>query len=157
MPFLFRCLSAIFFVSLFTACNLHRLSVQTQYLSSNNLASYYVETPDPQLQNPPTGQRLFIQWCLPNRELQGKHPQLFIRVRLKNNQEDIITTPILIKNGKFSQGYYVYERLGSDYYETGGILTYIIQIVSEEEVIELWQHPLWVNLIEFDSMGKPAV
>lgn len=129
---------------------LHRLDVQTQYLSHENLASYYIHTPDPRLDNPTLGQRLFIQWSLPASEFEGQDLTLYIKVRLRNHQERKETVPICKCHGT-----YFYQVLNQDYFDTGGIMTYLIEIRNGESVIECWRHPLWTELINFEGVENP--
>jgi len=58
--------------------------VQTDYIGKRNLASYVVNTPDPELLNPPIGQRLVINWLLPpNTACNDLQLKIFIRFRNK--------------------------------------------------------------------------
>ena len=70
----------------FNSCTLHRLSVQTQYLSHESLASYHVGTPDPRLYDPVIGQRLLIQWSLCAQEIENQELSLYLKVRFRNRQ-----------------------------------------------------------------------
>lgn len=133
-----------------SSCMFHRLDVQTQYLSHENLASYSVKTPDPRLDNPVLGQRLLIQWCLPASELGDSAAMLYIRVLFKNHQEQELTVPIRRNTGTYVRGTYLFNVLNQDYFDTGGIMTYIVEIRSGNCVIESWRHPLWTELITFD-------
>ncbi len=128
-----------------SSCTLHHLNVQTQYLSHENLASYYTGTPDPRLNDPVIGQRLLIQWML--RSCEMENPPLFLHlvVRLRNHQEKTINVPIEAK-----RGYYVYDLTNQDFCQSGGILTYYVEIRDASCVIATWKHPLWADLITFD-------
>lgn len=148
--FLLACLSVL------SCCNLHRLTVQTQYLTSENLASFYMNTPDPALTQCVEGQRLLIQWCLPNDSIIGKKLFLHVKIRLRNRRELEQITPLRIRGGKYTRGFYPYDLTGTDYDESGGILTYKIEILSGDTVIESWEHPLWANLIVFPEARSPA-
>jgi hypothetical protein len=128
-----------------SSCSLHRLDVQTQYLSHENLASYYIGTPDPHLDNPTIGQRLLIQWWLSSRDIENQPLFLHLIVRFRNHQEKEIKIPIETK-----RGFYIYDLNDQNYCESGGILTYFAEIRNESCIITSWKHPLWANLITFD-------
>ena len=129
----------------FSGCSIHPLTVQTQYLSHEDLASYHIGTPDPSLDNPDVGERLLIQWSLSSCQLEGGDLRLHLKVRFTNHQEEEINVPVEKK-----KGYYLYNLLNQDYCDKGGILTYLAEIRSGECVVAVWKHPLWTNLITFD-------
>lgn len=132
-----------------SGCTFHRLDVQTQYLSHENLASYYTGTPDPRLNNPTIGQRLLIQWALRPREVKDHTLFLDLTVRFRNHQEQSISVPIYKR-----RGFYHYELSDQDYRDSGGVQTYHVEIRNETCVIASWTHPLWVKLISFDKKGE---
>ena len=42
----------------------------------------------------------------------------------------------------------MYSLLGQDYYETQGLLTYKVELVTKnEERLAVWRHQMWVNMI----------
>jgi hypothetical protein len=148
-----RCCLKLFFSSLgfslsfiLSGCTLHRLDVQTQYLSHEYLASYHVETPDPRLLEPRIGQRLLIQWSLCAHEVQGEDVFLYLKVRFRNHEEQEIKVPISSK-----RGYYIYELANEAYCQSGGILTYDAEIRNSSCVLASWRHPLWAELIKFEK------
>lgn len=155
--------SACFVLSLFafsllahlTSCHFHRLEVQTQYIGEESLASFVVATPDPRIANPPIGQRLLIQWWLDQSEWQKNSCYLALRVRFRNHQE--CEQKIAIDRAK---GYCLYQVQGALFRQTGGVITYLAEIIQlsknegadqteerTEEVIARFQHPLWKTLI----------
>jgi hypothetical protein len=146
--FLYFKLGILFFLS---SCTMHRLDVQTQYLSHENLASYYIGTPDPCQDNPTIGQRLLIQWSLSSCEVAEQELFLHLKVRFRNHKEEEIKAVINKK-----KGFFIFDLTNQKYCETGGVLTYIAEIRNEECVIECWKHPLWTELISFDyTQNKP--
>lgn len=142
---LLRFLAALGLLQGLTSCLLHRLEVQTQYLSHENLASYHIGTPDPHLDQPIIGQRLLVQWSLCSSDVEGHALFLHLKVRFRNHQEQDIKIPINKK-----RGFYVYDLTNQNYCESGGILTYLAEIYNESCVLESWKHPLWADLITFD-------
>jgi hypothetical protein len=139
-----------FFLSLvllfcLSGCAFHRLTVQTQYLSHETLASYHVGTPDPHLENPIIGQRLLLQWFLTSQDMEGDELFLHLIVRFRNHEEKEIKIPITEK-----RGFYVYDLTDQDYFATGGVQTYLAEIRKGSCIIASWKHPLWVKLIFFE-------
>lgn len=132
-------------IAIASGCTLHRLDVQTQYLSHEHLASYHVETPDPSLHCPLIGQRLLVQWSLCDQEVKSGNLFLYLKVRFRNHQEREVKIPVATKKGT-----YLYVLANEDYCQSGGILTYYAEILSETCVVASWKHPLWVELIKFD-------
>jgi hypothetical protein len=129
-----------------TSCHVHRLSVQSQYFTQENLASYHVGTPDPQLNHPSIGQRLLIQWSLSSEEMLNEELILYLKVRFRNHGEEEIQIPLTMKWGT-----YLYLIKDQKFLEVGGILTYLAEIRSDSCIIASWKHPLWTNLIIFDE------
>lgn len=142
---IFRFFLAIGLLLTSSSCLLHRLDVQTQYLSHENLASYHVGTPDPRLDNPNIGQRLLVQWSLCSSDFENQPLFLHLTVRLRNHQEQKLKIPIESK-----RGFYVYDLINQEYFQSGGILTYQVEITNESCVITSWKHPLWAELITLD-------
>jgi hypothetical protein len=137
---------ALLFCLCLAGCACQTLSVQTQYLTPEILASAHVGTPDPACANPTAGQRLFIQWFLPPCQFKGEEViTLNLKVRFANYQEKEIVQ-VLKKN----RGYYLFDLIDQEYCESGGIRTYLVEIKKEDCVITSWKHPLWVPLIVFE-------
>lgn len=131
-----------------TSC-IPRLSVQTQILDHEQLASYAVDTPDLRLYYPRAGQRLFISWFLPKEVLTYGSLQLHLRVIFRDYTEDEVLIPIQKRHS-----YYLYQILSKKYCETGGILAYKVEIIGNGCILEEWRHPLWIELIKFDKEEK---
>jgi len=137
---LFILLSLAF--GLLTSCAKERLVIFSQYVGRNNLASYYVNTPDPLLNNPPVGQRILMEWSLPRTYLDYPDLHLELTVRFRNRQETRRTIPIHHEDGEA-----VYALMNATFYETGGIVTYKVDVVGGGQLLEKWRHQLWVELI----------
>jgi hypothetical protein len=142
---------AILFSS--SSCTLHRLDVQTQYLTPEYLASYHIGTPDPRRYEALIGERLLVQWSLSAQEVQDNQLFLYLKVRFRDHQEQEVKVPITKKRGT-----YLYQVNQELFCQTGGILTYYAEIQSSSCVFASWKHPLWVELIKFnipDSERNP--
>lgn len=123
------------------------LSVQTLYLTRESLASYYVETPDPMLINPPVGQKLLVSWSVPHSYLDYEDLHLAIRIRLRNCKEVEIHVPI-----KKACDSYIYVVSNESFFETKGILTYKVDLVGGGHLLEEWRHQLWHELIRVGAI-----
>lgn len=121
------------------------LTVRTDYLSIQNLASYHVGTPDPALNNPPIGQRLIIEWKVPKIYLDYDDLHLVATMRFRNREEFIQKIALLKKSGT-----HVHCMVNEEYFEKGGILTYKVELFGGGLLLEEWRHQLWVDLIVFE-------
>ena len=130
-------------LSLLCSCQQSYLTVQTDYISYKNLASYYVGTPDPRLNCPLVGQRLIISWSVPKTFMCYADLHLEIVIRFRNGQE--LTEFFDIEQ---KRGTYVYHIINDEYIEKQGILTYRIDIVGGGCPLEQWRHRIWAELIE---------
>lgn len=131
---------AFIILLLLTGCSQNHLSVHTDFVGYETLASFHVGTPDPELYCPDYGQRLHIAWNLPCRA------ELVIRayIRFKNLTETEWIIPLSEPRGRST-----YILLNEDYDKTGGILTYKVELFDGEKVIETQKHALWTELISF--------
>src|ERR1700733_9665141 len=140
---MFRNLLFLIFV-LLTGCSLppSSLTVHTDYLSRESLASYYVNTPDPRLNNPPIGQRLIVNWSVPKQYLKTYALRLEMILRFRNREETRLSVPI-----DKSAGTYIYAVMNEEYLATKGILTYKIDLMADDTLLNGWKHQIWTDLI----------
>jgi hypothetical protein len=132
-------------ISSLTGCIGRRVDVQTLYLTRESLASAIVVTPDPALFHPSIGQRLLVQWNLRREFCCYQTLSFKLTVRFRTHQEQVIQKQI-----KTKQGSYLYELLDDAFCQSGGIVTYRLEIYGDNCLIDSWQHPLWAKLITFD-------
>lgn len=137
---------ALLCVASFSGCNREHLSVQTQYLNRDNLASSRVRTPDPMLYAPLVGQRLIISWALPKSYFDQNPIYLKVTIHFGNHTSMIETVPIC----QF-RGTYVYQIMNEEFLEKEEIVTFKIDVVKDGIVLEEWRHQLWAELI---SVGE---
>lgn len=143
-----RCCSKLilFSAALFLqGCFAERLSVHTEYLSIENLASFHVGTPDPELLCPTVGQRLVVTWALPSGYNCYESLYLDILIRFRSGEEKTIT--IFLKQ---RQGTYVYSLLNDEYFEKDGILTYKVNIIGDGDILDEWRHQIWAEKISLN-------
>lgn len=139
-----------FFLLLFLCgCQTNLLNVQTQYLTSESRASFYVNTPDPAKNNPDIGERLMIHWSIPSDFLCCQELTLRLKVRFKDLHEEERTLAITEESGTYL--FYVVNEI---FCKTGGIATYRVDIIGDECLLETWMHPLWTDLITFPLQNK---
>lgn len=129
-----------------SSCASRHLFIQTQYVTEEILASYYVETPDPQLEDPPIGQRLLVQWSLPKSYGNYRDLTLRLTVRFYDRTEEVINIPI-----RKQRDSYYYSVINEKYCKTKGILTYKAELLGGGCVLETFRHQLWKELITFQT------
>ena len=127
---------------LFSGCKQYYLSLCQEWVDVRYLASSHVKTPDPRQDNPPIGQKLIVDWRVPN-EIFKKKPEVVLHLILWDYTTRTVRIPI-----KRRMDYATYKLFNEDYEKTGGILTYKAEIVTADgQVFREWKHQLWVNLI----------
>lgn len=128
-----------------SGCNCSHISVQTNYMNREDLASYHVDTPDPRLSTPWMGQILIINWAFP-KHYPHHCNYLELTMRYGNCTESVDTIPVDMRIGT-----YAYFLTDPEYTEREGILTYKVDLISDGEVLEQWRHQLWAERI---SVGE---
>lgn len=144
-----RAIKSLIYICLLSGlagCSRQHLTIYTDYLSHKNLASYRVGTPDPLQVNPPIGQRLIISWSLPDSLFSQGNIRLEAKIRFRNREQVVETLEICKQAGTYS-----YNLINEDFFEKGGILTYKVDLLSNDDVLEEWRHQLWTELIFFDE------
>jgi hypothetical protein len=138
----------LFLVFIFlSSCNGNNiLSLHTEYITIEDLASFYIGTPDPLLNCPPFGQKLTVSWRVPNQSFHLNETSITLTVRFRDHQE--ITKKILLKR---PLGSYVLCLNKEQYCQTGGILTYKAELWVGECLLKAWKHHLWAKLITFEG------
>lgn len=127
---------------LLMGCMSNHLSIQTDFLNRTNLASYYIGTPDPLQQYPLIGQRLLIQWCFPYKYF--AYDDLHLRITIRFGDRSEIRKAIAIRE---RSGYYNYILAEQEFCEKEGIVSYKVQLIGCNQIIEEWQHQLWAELL----------
>lgn len=133
---------------LLCGCDKYYVSVKQIKVGPTYLASTHVGTPDPRQAHPPEGQKLYIDWTIPE-EILEKSPKIVMYLLYKDHSQKELTYPI-----EHQRGYEVYSLLNEEFKKTKGLLTYRAEIVTEDgEVYKDWKHQLWVNLITLDDIN----
>ena len=131
--------------SLLTSCSGRMLTVYSDYVTRESLASFYVDTPDPLLNCPPYGERLVISWSVPSQLMKLEDPHLLLTLRYRNRDQIVRKIPL-----RRSGGTTLFRVLNEDYCKTGGFLTYKVQLIAGDCVYDEWRHQLWAELIAID-------
>ncbi len=135
----------LFFCFSLSSCRSHsRLSVSSEYITQEHLASYIVGTPDPALNKPPVGQRVLLRWNLPDFFCQKLTCKLYLRFRDRTEAVETINFPNYY-------GIHVYSLLNEQYFARQGILSYKVEVFADGELVEECRHHMWVELITFDE------
>jgi len=140
-----RQIVSIAMLFLFCSCSQNYLYVQKHYINKDYLASSHVHTPDPRQEDPPVGESLIISWDFPY-SLFKKNLSLDITVRFWDNEESILSYPVLYKRG-VKDCFFPNKKdeLARD------VLTYKIVVTDEEgQEVSVWKHQLWADLIKFN-------
>ncbi len=130
-------------ILILTGCAKKPLIVYTDFFDERELASYQVGTPDPKLNCPDVGQRMIMAWCLPYEYRGCDDLRLDYIVRLRNHEQFQDSFYLNCKSG-----YTYYMIKNEDFFNSGGIATFKVEISNSEGVIYEWIHPLWVDLIQ---------
>jgi len=132
-----------------TSCSGPPLQVEVKYISRENLASYYVNTPDPRLYYPKVGQELMIRWNIPE-PMWSEDLQLVVTLNMRDytTREEAFTL-------KRASGHRVISVANEDYFKTGGILSFRAEVQQEGQPIYVRKHQLYVDLIRIGE-GEPA-
>jgi hypothetical protein len=128
-----------------TGCHTAPITVQTEYLTHEHLASSYVQTPDPLQGRPFYGQRLIVSWSFPVSEFEEAIPLMHMKIRFRNREEQELK--ILLQK---RSGTYIYDLMNEDFSRLGGILTYKIDVYEGDSLLACWRHQLWAELIVMD-------
>lgn len=137
------CLLLILIVGLSSCQSRERLCAFSEYVTCDQLASFHVETPDPALDYPSVGQRLFIKWNL-SKDYEGRKLICKLHMRFKDHSE---ATETLVFNTL--SGGYEYLLLNERYFAHGGIQTYKLDLYVDGILEEEWRHQMWVDYITF--------
>jgi hypothetical protein len=134
----------IFFAMAFLTAGCHRsfLSVRSEYLTPQDLASERIITPDPS-RDCFFGQQLVIHWNLPAPCFLRDKTILAISIRYKNletERKDFFLPT--------SRGFLTLKFINEAYWLKGGVLSFKVEVFNQEELLDCWVHHVWADLIE---------
>lgn len=132
-------------IAILSGCQKAPLSVEMRYISEENLASYYVETPDPRLSYPRVGQELKIRWNIPD-NVYTKGLKLSILLNMQDYSERHYSFTLNCPSGTKTL-----SIANDDFFATGGVLSFKAQIEKYGIPLYCKVHQLHVRLIRFDD------
>lgn len=134
-------LLAISLTILSTGCSKNPIvDARTEYLDIKGLASVAVDTPDPKKNSAYWGEKLNIDWDLGN---QKPPASLVVRIRLRNGKERRIERKLEDSKGRETVVLDAFE-----FNQTGGIVSYKVELLAGGKVLARSLHRLWVEPIE---------
>lgn len=130
-------------------CSQGRLTIQNDYITHEDLASYHVGSPDFRKEREWFGQRLILNWSVPKNYLKEDNIRIELSLRYRNRERAIKVIPL-----EESSGTYIYHLMNEDFFAKRGILTYQAKVISgKNEVKDTWTHQLWTDLLDIELMG----
>jgi len=127
------------------SCSSSRVVVDRYPVLKEDLPSYYIESPDPALQNPLIGQILVCRYQIRAFDPKSVPYLLMLRVIYKNLDEETHSVALYSSNGAIE-----FKILGEKYEATGGALTYRADLMTEDgAVVADFKHRLWFEIIQF--------
>jgi hypothetical protein len=138
MPLFLRLLP---FMLIFQGCRAP-LSVRTENIDRAYLASSIILTPDPQLNNPPIGQKLVVDWKILNQLVPAT---LFVTIRFANGEEILYEKEVC---SYFDTA--IISHLNEDFFTRGWIVTYKAEIFRDSACIASFYHHMWTEKIVLD-------
>lgn len=128
-----------------SSCRAHsKIVVSSEYVTHEDLASFRVGTPDPALNRPPVGQKIYIRWNLPDLAEKPLTCKLYLRFRDRSEAVESIELP-------HHYGIHVYALMDQLYFTRRGILSYKVEIFAADKLVEECRHHMWVDLITFSD------
>jgi hypothetical protein len=123
-----------------TACSTPEISARTFYTSRRDLASYVVDTPDPEKTTIGLGQVIWVRWVCPETDSETAIDAI---IRFKDGSEKNIVSPVDTR-----YGWLMLEIPSDERKEKGDILSYKILLKRGSETLASTQHKLWVEPIK---------
>lgn len=126
-----------------TSCLSNHFYVLQGWIEPSDLASSYLQTPDPRQQDPLTAEKLVVSWSFSNRDFQ-QDLTLSIDVRFWDGTQELWIGPI---DKRFGYKELIFPKATP--YNEKRILCYRIEAINaKKELIASYDHPLWVEWIE---------
>ena len=139
-------LSLFLLLWILSSCTANPLTIQSKYLTVEDLASYNVGSPDPTKECPNIGQRLIVRWALDPCAMKAEEQMLHLHIRYGTQKEHLVTHTI-----EEQRGVLIYDLLNEEYFEQQGILSYYAEILADGALTEQWIHQIWTERIEFEE------
>lgn len=122
-----------------TGCVGPRVQARSFYTSRRDLASYVIDTPDPEKATKRLGQRIWVTWVTPSYDA-DTHLDVTLRFADKTERKELL--PITSKLGEA-----YLEISPEETRKTGGLLSYKILLCQKDSVLAKTKHKLWVEKV----------
>lgn len=133
---------AIFVFLNLTACSTRYIAVHKIPINRSSLASTFTKTPDPLQADPPTGQKIFVQWWLPI-ETNPEDVDFTLYVIYKNLDEESFPFKVQRRVGAKS-----FSFTGKEFKRRKGLFSYKVEAIDKNgKVLDVWKQRMWVNII----------
>lgn len=125
---------------LLTACSSPHITARSFYTSRKDLASYVLDTPDPEKTTMGLGQVIWVRWAAPRA---GAGVVIDATIRFTDGSEKQTVYPVDSK-----RGWLMIEISSDERAVKGDILSYNIILRRGNEILARTQHKLWVEKVE---------
>jgi hypothetical protein len=133
------------FLFLLVSCSRERVSVFYEFVTTADLASVQIDTPDPRRERDDKSERLFVSWRLPRDKLHSNWDLLLVMRYRDHSQEEVLL------HLEKKRGTYVFNVSPEAYLGSGGLLAYKAELKENGVLFDQWKHILWVDLIEVED------
>jgi hypothetical protein len=132
----------ILFLSLLalSGCTTPSVQARSFYTSRRDLASYIVDTPDPDKETKRAGQKIWVRWFTPS---YNDKTTLNATIRFEDGTERKEQYPISSHAGDLS-----IEISPDECTATGGVLCYKIVLCQDSIPLATTRHKLWTEKVE---------
>lgn len=122
-----------------TSCTSPGVTARTFYTSRRDLASYVLDTPDPDKTTSGLGQVIWVRWTCPKVD-----PEMVIdaTLRFKDGTERNNVYPV---DSRY--GWLMIEVPNDEYKKKGDILSYKIVLRRNTDILATTEHKLWVDAV----------
>ncbi len=122
------------------------MNVQNAYLSQQDLASVYVNTPDHRREHPVIGQQITIEWCVEKNEYDENCCwELLLQLRYRSRESEKVSYPLYKR-----KGFVEHKTVGDDFFSKGGVQTFKVDLLCDGSLVEEWRHQTWSEVIDIE-------
>ena len=139
-----RAFALLFGLLFLTACSSPTITARSFYTSRKDLASYVLDTPDPEKSTMGLGQTVWVRWMVPTVE---EGLVIDATLRFKDGSEKTSIYPIDSK-----WGWLMIEVSSEERTQRGDLLSYKILLRHNDEILASTLHKLWVEKVEIKDV-----
>ncbi|MDF2577738.1 MAG: hypothetical protein K0S74_1222 [Chlamydiales bacterium] len=118
------------------------LTVKEFTIKPSELASTKIRSPDPRKKVDWKGSELLVRWNLTAQQYSKDNTYLNLTLHYQNHTEEVVKIPLKQRRGSLT-----YQLIGDKFKETKGLSTYRVEVYSQGEVMAIYEHFLWAELI----------